>query len=245
MRSTWLGSLGVVSFFLAGCMAKVQPQGPTASPSPASLPPIAPSDAQLKVTDVKIEPNVILLKTSAGALSIAAVNDHVIRVRASRDGSFAKDFSWAVVPGANAPKGTFTVKDDATAIIAATHDVHVKVEKNPLRISFLDASDQVISEDAPGRSMSLSSAGFRVDKAMPEDEHYFGLGDKAGGLDRRDMAFTNWNKDAYGWSESSDPLYKTIPFFLGLRKGRAYGIFLDHTWPSCFHLQNTSRPPFP
>ena len=76
---------------------------------------------------------------------------------------------------------------------------------------------------------------------MPDDEHYYGLGDKAGPLDRRDMAFTNWNTDAYAWQESTDPLYKSIPFFVGLRKGRAYGLFLDNTWRSWFDFGKTSR----
>src|SRR5258708_40343111 len=98
MRSTWLGSLGVVSFFLAGCMAKVQPQGPTASPAPASLPPIAPSDAQLKVTDVKIEPNVILLKTSAGASADLAVLCDVTISRSPVRGKSRKRCPGALVP---------------------------------------------------------------------------------------------------------------------------------------------------
>ena len=40
---------------------------------------------------------------------------------------------------------------------------------------------------------------------MPLDEHYFGLGDKTGPLDRRDEAFSLWNTDAYRFQESTDP----------------------------------------
>jgi alpha-glucosidase len=180
------------------------------------------------VTGFHLERNGLVLTTPAGALSLTAVNDHVVRVRSSRDGSFARDFSWAVVPGANAPSGTWNVQDDGNAIVAATREIRVRIEKAPLRIVFLDDKNQVLSEDAPGGPMSLGS-GFRVEKAMPDDAHYFGLGDKAGPLDRRDMAFTHWNEDAYGWEDSTDPLYKSIPFFISLRKGTAHGIFLDNT----------------
>src|SRR5258708_8595300 len=69
---------------------------------------------------------------------------------------------------------------------------------------------------------------------MREDEGQSGVGDKAGRRNRRDRAFTMWNTDAYAWRESTDPLYKTIPFFIGLRKGLAYGIFFDNTWRSGF-----------
>ena len=37
-----------------------------------------------------------------------------------------------------------------------------------------------------------------------------------------------------GWQESTDPLYKSIPFFMGLRHGAAYGIFFDNAYRSSF-----------
>ena len=44
------------------------------------------------------------------------------------------------------------------------------------------------------------------------------------------------NTDAYSWGTGTDPLYKTIPFFMGVRKGKAYGIFLDNTYRSSFEF---------
>ena len=69
---------------------------------------------------------------------------------------------------------------------------------------------------------------------MPTDEHYFALGDKTGPLDRRDQAFELWNTDAYRFQESTDPLYKSIPFFMAFRAGAAAGVFLDNTWRTSF-----------
>ena len=43
-----------------------------------------------------------------------------------------------------------------------------------------------------------------------------------------------WNTDRPGWGETSDPLYITVPFFISLRSGHAYGIFLDNTYRSSF-----------
>jgi alpha-glucosidase len=181
------------------------------------------------------------LRTGAATLSLQAVNNSVLRVRVSRDGTFAKDFSWAVVPGANTPTGSLDVRDEGPAVRANTPEVHVRIRKEPLGLDFLDASDRVVSADDPDRPMSVGTDGFRVTRAMPEDEHYYGLGDKAGRLDRRNRAFTNWNVDAYGWQESSDPLYKSIPFFVGLRQGKAYGIFLDDTWRTWFDFGSRTR----
>jgi len=235
-----LALLGFLSASLA-CAAATPPQ--------SSGPATAATGALPQVTGFSAEPHGVTLRTTTGAVAITAVNDHVLRVRAARDGvvgkdhgaDFGADFSWAVVEGANAPTAALTVTDEGPSILAATAAVSVRIEKNPLRLVFLDKAGHVINEDARQRPWSVAGAGFRVDKEMPVDEHYYGLGDKAGPLDRRDMAFSNWNTDAYAWQESTDPLYKTIPFFVGLRHGRAYGIFVDNTWRSWFDFGKVSR----
>ncbi len=81
---------------------------------------------------------------------------------------------------------------------------------------------------------AAKGTAFKVWKTMPEDEHYFGLGDKTGPMDHRNLAFTMWNTDQFGWQESTDPLYKDIPFIFGLRNGSAYGLFLDNTYRSSY-----------
>jgi alpha-glucosidase len=211
-------------------------------PPPPTAPAPPPPSAAIQVTGFEAGPHGVTLRTTTGVVGITAIDEHVLRVRAAPDErALAKDFSWAVVPGGSVPQGKVTVTDEGAALVAATSAVRVRVEKSPLRLTFLDAAGHVLSEDAPHRAMTLGPAGFRVDKAMPADEHYFGLGDKAGPLDRRDMAFTNWNTDAYAWQESTDPLYKSIPFFLALRKGRAHGIFVDNTWRSWFDFGKTAR----
>ena len=88
--------------------------------------------------------------------------------------------------------------------------------------------------------MAWNSQRIRIWKKLPPDENYYGLGDKAGPMNHRDHAFLNWNTDAFGWGESTDPLYKTIPFFIGLRKGAAYGLFFDNTYRSSFDFGKES-----
>jgi alpha-glucosidase len=231
VRRPRLPRLSLAVCLAIGCTPPEQQASVREAHVPQAPPPSAPTPPAVTVSP---EPHGVTIRTAAGALSISAVNDYVFRVRASHDGTFAKDFSWAVVPGANAPTGTLTVADTGSTVTANTPAVHVRIGKTPLSVAFLDASDQVISEDDPRHPMSLTAEGFRVDKRMPQDEHYYGLGDKGGPLDRRNRAFVDWNTDAYGWEESTDPLYKSIPFFLGLRGGKAYGVFVDSTWRTSF-----------
>src|SRR4029434_1941636 len=89
--------------------------------------------------------------------------------------------------------------------------------------------------------MGWDEGRVRVWKRMPDEEGYYGLGDKAGPMNRRNRSFTMWNTDAFGWEEPTDLLSKTITFLIVLRKGLAYGIFFDNTWRSSFDFGKEGR----
>ena len=73
-------------------------------------------------------------------------------------------------------------------------------------------------------------------KKLQPGERFIGLGEKTGNLDRAGNAYTNWNSDVYGYSVSQDPLYSTIPFYIGIHDSLAYGIFLDNSYRSDFNF---------
>ena len=172
------------------------------------------------------------LSAGSAKVRVTAFGDGVIRVRVAPHGQFPKDSSWAVVEANQPPP--IKIVEDGKDVKLSVGSVTVVVHKSPLLISFSDAQGRIILADEPTLPMAWNGPRIRVWKKMPEDENYYGLGDKAGPLNRRNRAFTNWNTDAFGWGESTDPLYKTIPFFIGLRKGAAYGLFFDNTYRSSF-----------
>ena len=122
-----------------------------------------------------------------------------------------------------------------------TTKLHVSVHKDPFGLTVTDLAGHIIAEDLPARPIEFHGASFRMYMKSPEDEHYFGLGDKPGPLDRRNEAFVDWNTDAFGWQESTDPIYKSIPYFITFRKGVAAGIFLDNTWRASFDFNKEYR----
>jgi alpha-glucosidase len=180
------------------------------------------------------------VELSAGGLKarITAFRDGVIRVRIAPQGIFPKDGSWAVIETPDVVPVKIEESQDDVRLSAG--GVRVIIHKSPLLISFADAQGREILADEPTLPMAWNGPRVRVWKTMPPDENYYGLGDKAGPINRRDHAFTNWNTDAFGWGESTDPLYKTIPFFVGLRKGSAYGLFFDNTYRSSFDFGKES-----
>jgi alpha-glucosidase len=167
---------------------------------------------------------------------VTALRDDVVRVRVGAHGTLPEDASWAVLPAARTARATVT----PTATGFATKDVVVRLDAVGGRLTIEDRSGHTILAGAPDRPLSYSGRSFEVRQVLPVGERIYGLGDKAGPLDRRGQAFSMWNTDAYGYQDYSDPLYKSIPFFLGVSpEGRSYGLLLDDTWRSWFDFGRT------
>ena len=72
--------------------------------------------------------------------------------------------------------------------------------------------------------------------SLEKGQQFFGLGEKTGKLNRRGSAFTNWNTDAFAYSDGRDPLYASIPFYLSVNQGVCYGILVDNTSKTRFNF---------
>lgn len=181
-------------------------------------------------------PDGIEIQSGSAVMQITALRAGVVRVRVGPHGALPEDASWAVLPASRTASVTVTPQDSATTVGFTTANLRVVVEKNPLAITVIDNDGHVLLAQMPERPIEFHGTEFRVFLQSPWSEHYFGLGDKPGPLDRRNEAFTDWNTDAFGWQESTDPIYKSIPYFLTFHKGISAGVFLDNTWRASFEF---------
>jgi alpha-glucosidase len=177
-------------------------------------------------------PNGIRLRTAHGLEEITALRPDVLRVRISSSAQLPEDASWAVVPEAHRSTAPVTIDDTANTIALHTAAIKAELSRTDATLNLHDATGRTLLHDA--HAVCFTGHAFRVSETMPTDEHYFALGDKTGPFDRRGQAFELWNTDAYRFQESTDPLYKAIPFFMTFRAGAAAGVFLDNTWRSSF-----------
>ena len=182
------------------------------------------------------------LTAGRAKVRITAFNDAIVRVRVAPQGNFPKDSSWAII---GTPQPPAVKVDDAKNELKMTAgNTTVLVQKSPLLIRFADPAGNVLLADEPSLPMAFDGSRVHVWKKMPLDENYYGLGDKTGPMNRRNRAFTMWNSDVFGWGESTDPMYKAITFFMGLRKGIAWGVFFDNTYRSSFDFGKESSDYF-
>jgi len=119
----------------------------------------------------------------------------------------------------------------------AVQTVSEELPESPLRAEVDPSCEVAVDDDAHVFDAQLAADGWSM-TLQPQDRVY-GLGDKSGPLDRRGRVFTMWNTDAYAWDAARDPLYKSIPFFLVLRDGKAFGVLVDNTGRMTFDVGKT------
>jgi alpha-glucosidase len=168
------------------------------------------------------------------SLQVNALRDDVLRVRMWKGEAVPEDASWAVLAQAR----TSSVPVTAEAHGFATKALRVTVDDH-LLLTVTDLQGTILQKDAA--PVLWDGTRFEVSKQRSFSDHFFGLGDKPGPLDRGGQAFTMWNTDAFGWQESTDPIYKSVPFFLDVNQGRTLGVFLDNTWRTNFDFGRTDE----
>ncbi|TAM82258.1 MAG: DUF4968 domain-containing protein [Acidobacteria bacterium] len=193
-----------------------------------------------KVTAAQVEGNRITFLAQHAVIQVSVLAPDIVRTRIAQGSSFGADDSWAVVKK-QWPAVHVEARHDSHEEVLRTGRLVIRVQLSPFRLSFEDPAGRLISKDSDDLGVAWNGKQVRCWKHMPEDEHYFGLGENAGPLDKRGHAYVMWNTDAYGWGANTTPLYQTVPFFIGLRQGRAYGVFFDNTWRSSFDMGVESR----
>src|ERR1700682_5727194 len=166
---------------------------------------------------------------------ITALSPEVVRVRIT-PGHEGRDHSYSVINRDLGAAGA-AISIEAGRSVIKTAGLRVAIQHAPFRISFATRDGQSLDEDDAERGTTLSGSAIRVSKRLRDDENVYALGEKGGPLNKRGWklggySLTMWNSDTFGYDASTDPIYVSVPFYIDLRKGVAYGIFLDNTFRS-------------
>ncbi|HEY3756174.1 MAG TPA: glycoside hydrolase family 31 protein [Opitutaceae bacterium] len=225
MKTLWLAALTLA---VAGTLrADDAPENLTAIGSITQVRPIA-GGADLTCAD-------------GSEVRVTALAPDLVRVRAAfRTVLPSRDDSWAIAKTDWSPTDA-RVSEDDKAIHLKTSALLVNIARSPLLIEFRDAqTGRVINADWQPMAGNSATGHVGVAKRLGLDEHFYGLGDKAAHLDKRRDAFTMWNTDK-GFTWGTDPIYQSIPIYVGWENGAAYGIFFDNSYRSRFEFGRTGQ----
>ncbi|MBO3699345.1 glycoside hydrolase family 31 protein [Roseivirga sp. E12] len=168
-------------------------------------------------------------------------NHSIMRVQVSKYDTFDQyPFSVVMKP----EDIVADVSENQQDIVLTTDSLEMRVSKSPFRLSFYNCNGDLLNEDDPTFGISWLGEEVTNYKSLAQDEIFLGMGEKSGGLNRRGSSYDNWNSDAFGFNNDTDPLYVSTPFFIGVREGKPYGIFLDNTYKSHFNFGTSNNDRF-
>ncbi|WML48160.1 glycoside hydrolase family 31 protein [Neobacillus sp. PS3-34] len=133
----------------------------------------------------------------------------------------------------------FSAVENRNEYIIKTGEISVNIKKKPFGIKFLDRQGKVINEDylPSGKTSGYEAGKPYVFKKTDKNENFYGFGEQAGlQLNKRGKSIGMWNTDAYSYTKDTKYVYTSIPFFIGLKNKKAYGIFFDNTYRSYFEM---------
>lgn len=176
----------------------------------------------------------IIINTDFGNLKATVYSSNVVKINITRNNTF-NDFSYAVAVSPEAAVN-FSIREEKSKITLSTDSLTLTISRQPVRVALYNKKGQLINGDDDDFGTSWIDDEITTYKKLLPDEKFIGLGEKTGSLNRRGSGYSHWNADVPGYILSADPLYSTIPFYIGIHDSLVYGIFLDNSSRTHFNF---------
>ena len=212
-----------------------------------------------KLTSYEISGQQVLLNFEGTEAAVKAMTHQIINVFCGLE---SPDRRSRAIEGRKEQPVELAVEKRADGLWISTGQVNVRISDN-FYVDFFDKEGQEVCGDYRGERQPLqvlsdemlqllNSEGheaerqentvFEIVKRLHGSEHFYGLGDKTGFLDKRHYEYEMWNTDNPSPQvDSFKALYKSIPFFMALTDSHVYGIFLDNPYKSLFNMGQESE----
>ncbi|GAO45459.1 putative alpha-glucosidase [Flavihumibacter petaseus NBRC 106054] len=183
--------------------------------------------------------NTVVFNTAGKAkLSVKFSSGSVVKIWYDPKGAFKRNNeSFAVINENLEPLSEIRVEEQAQSYEVFTGKLRVRVNKYPLQVQVFDKYQKLLLGDYKDLGHVSEGNATAAFKTLRSDEHFLGLGEKSGPLDRRGRSYRMWNSDKPCYGVNEDPLYKSIPFFMSSYR---YGIFFDNTYKTQFKFGTAS-----
>lgn len=178
-------------------------------------------------------------------LKVTVLRDSLIRFRFTTKGYFSTDFSYAIDKSHSHGYNHLVVSEQEGAFHILTSKVRCVIQKVDLRLIIFDLEGKIVLEDELGfhweENYEFGGNVVKMSKASMDGECFYGLGDKATQMNLKGKRLENFATDQYAFQKDQEPLYKVVPFYIGLQNKQAYGVFFDNTFRTYFDFCHERR----
>lgn len=209
--------------------------------------------------EYKQNSNKIILQFERQVGQIELITDKIIRVRDVSEQGYCSSYA---IESDKSVVLDYSVRKETEKLIIKTKELIVEVFDD-FKIDFYNKDYKLLCADYRGQRVqktalsqeelqlaaleghnineSTDELSIEIIKTMDGEEAFYGLGDKTGFLNKRGYEYEMWNSDIPDPQvDSFKSLYKSIPFFITLKKNDVFGIFFDNTYRTYFDMGKES-----
>jgi len=199
-----------------------------------------------KIVSLKQEGDSIYFNTdNCVVLKVTILRDSLLRFRFTTKGYFSNDFSYAIDKTQLHGYNFLEISEEPDYYQIVTSKIKCVIQKLDMRKSIYDLKGNILLEDELGfhweESYEYGGNIVKMSKASKDGECFYGLGDKATQMNLKGKRLENFATDQYAFQKDQEPLYKVVPFYIGLQNKQAYGIFFDNTFRTFFDFCHERR----
>jgi len=148
------------------------------------------------------------------------------------------------------PPAVFGVTEEPAAVWIDTGPLRVELQKNPWKYTVYARQGEIVVQEHVrdvdtqgnfrGLPLGFTTAGGKFHRtnetfALPQDESFYGLGERFTKLNKVGLRVDGWLANA--WGAGTDDTYKAIPFVMSTR---GYGIFVNTTFRNRWDMGSRS-----
>ncbi|HEY8530678.1 MAG TPA: TIM-barrel domain-containing protein, partial [Limnochorda sp.] len=178
-----------------------------------------------------VDERTVRIVMEEGTLQVRALAPDLFQLRYRPDDRFEPPFSYSVVQGEEAwPSALVAVEESPARVEIRTGSLALTLDKASGRVALKDSAGRLFFGEGWAAARHREGNQVTWHARFPEETPFYGLGEKAAGLNLAGKRFELWNTDPSGYSRGDDPIYLSVPWVMGLVGGQAIGLFFDNTY---------------
>lgn len=185
------------------------------------------------VLQATLNTNILDIRTESAGAKIQFYRNNIVRITISKPEQ-QRNPSYAVCT--RPEEISLQYLDTSESIVWQSDSLKLIIHKTIFRVSFHTLDGEIINQDDESFGTGWIGEQVTTYKKLQEGERFIGLGEKTGPLDRKGFGYQNWNTDSFAYHAGTDPLYCSLPFYIGIHHGLVYGIFFDNSYKTFFNF---------
>lgn len=170
-------------------------------------------------------PGGAIIHAANASISVIFYQPNLVEIRMRPDRQFPPVFSYALSETFKFTPQAATVTEDTDTVVIGAGGMACVFTRTTTQLRIYMTNGQEVSVES-----GFSWLGEKVtwQRQLPADEGCYGLGQRGWGLNLRGRKWALWNFDPVGYGRGTDPVYYSIPFYMGVHPEYAIGVLWDN-----------------